>query len=220
MMQKYQNKQGILDAVEREDEHHLIKHAEFLKRIKSGPIELLFLGDSITRRWEENPEVWNYYFKKYAPANFGVGGDTTQNLKWRILNGELEGIDPGIIVLLIGTNNLPSHNETEIVPAIKDIVEIIHKKLPQAKIVLMGILPRNTDDTGRDYMKMIVFINQELKKLEEKEYLNYLDIGKEYIGFDGKVIDKLMPDGLHLVEPGYKIWGSLLLPLIERIHSA
>ena len=216
MINKEQEKPNILVPVERDDEHYIERHATFLKRIEEGPIDLLFIGDSITRRWVEFPDVWNYYFSKYNTANFGVGSDLIQNLKWRILNEELDGIKPKVIVLLIGTNNLPTYSGEEVLKGIKDIVEIIHDKQPDAKIILMGILPRNPDEVKNDYIKTILFINNELAKLEKYNYIYFLDIGDNFIGTDGKVINELMPDGLHLVDPGYKIWGDNLLPVIEK----
>ena len=81
----------------------------------------------------------------------------------------------------------------------------------------MGIFPRNPDDVKNDYIKTISFINIELAKLEKYEYIYFLDIGDKFIGSNGRVIDYLMPDGLHLVEPGYKIWGEFLLSIIKKI---
>lgn len=207
---------SVLEAVERQDEHHIERHAAFLRRITEGPIGLLFLGDSLTRRWAEAPRLWEQYFAKYQPANFGVGSDTVQNLKWRILHGELEGINPGAVVLLIGTNNLPLHNEAEIAAAITDIVTILHQKLAETKLILMGLLPRDADDSSRDYLKSIIAINRELQKLEGLGYVQFLDIGDKFKECGGKVNRTLIPDGLHLVEPGYEIWGESLLPFIEK----
>jgi platelet-activating factor acetylhydrolase IB subunit beta/gamma len=207
---------SVLAAVERRDEHHIERHAVFLRRIKEGPIGLLFLGDSLTRRWAEVPRLWERYFAKYHPANFGVGSDTIQNLKWRILHGELEGISPDVAVLLIGTNNLPQHNEAEVAAGITDIVAILRQKLPEAKLILMGLLPRDADDASRDYLRSITAINRELQKLERLGYVQFLDIGDKFKDCDGKVNRTLMPDGLHMVEPGYEIWGEALLPFIEK----
>ena len=84
-------------------------HASFLKRAKEGPIGLLFLGDSITEGWSKAPEVWTEYYGKYQPANFGIGGDQTQHVIWRITDGELDNIQPKVVVLMLGTNNTGGH---------------------------------------------------------------------------------------------------------------
>src|SRR5687768_6223587 len=81
------------------------RHDMFLYRITQGDVGLLFLGDSITDGWPRSGE-WSWLkFAPYKPANFGIGGDRTEHLLWRITNGELDGIKPKVTVLMIGTNN-------------------------------------------------------------------------------------------------------------------
>lgn len=207
---------NILEPVMRTDDHHKEKHASILNLIKNKKIDLLFLGDSITRRWEDNSELWDKYFKEFNPANLGVGGDATQNLKWRILNGEIDNISPKLAVLLIGTNNLPDYNEKEITKAIIDIINIIHDKLKNSKIILLGLLPRNIDEKKIDYMKMIKYINKELKKLAKNKYIIFYDIGKKYFTKNGKAMTNLIPDGLHPEKKGYEVFGKHLLKIIKR----
>ncbi len=207
---------NFLEPVMRTDDSHEKKHESFLNIIKNKKIDLLFLGDSITRRWEENPELWDKYFREFNPVNFGIGGDTTQNLKWRILNGEIDNISPKLVILLIGTNNLPVNNEKEITEAIIDIINIIHNKLKKSKIILLGILPRNIDDKKIDYMNMIDYINCELKKIEKNKYIIFYDIGKKYFTKNGKAIINLIPDGLHPDKEGYEVFGKQLLKVIKK----
>ncbi|MDI1250851.1 MAG: GDSL-type esterase/lipase family protein, partial [Lacunisphaera sp.] len=118
-------------------------HEKFLARAKSGPIGLLFLGDSITEGWGKAPHVWEYYFGKYQPANFGIGGDQTQHVIWRIENGELDGISPKVVVLMIGTNNSGAHTGEQIAAANRKIIELIRAKIPGVKVLLLAILPRD-----------------------------------------------------------------------------
>lgn len=208
---------------QRTDEHAVERHTTFLKRIQDAPIDLLFLGDSITRRWAEVPQLWERYFGRYCPANFGVGGDAAQNLLWRIQNGELDSIHPRVIVLLIGTNNAPTHSGPEIAAALHKIVAVIQKKLPQTRILLMAILPRGPQSpelAGADqpfYMDIIRAVNGELAKLDNGDTIRFLDIGPAFIGSDGNLISAYLPDGLHLVEPGYIIWGDLMKDLLEKM---
>lgn len=210
-------------ATDRPDEHFIERHATFLERIKEAPIELLFLGDSITRRWAEVPELWNQYFAKYQSANFGVGGDATQNLLWRIQNGEIDNIQPRVIVLLIGTNNAPTNTEKEITAAIYKIIDIIKAKLPETKILLLAILPRgpqrreNADEDNPYYMDIINTVNDELEKLDDGKNIRFLDMGSSFVGPDGNILTSLMPDQLHLIEPGYKIWGELMKDILEEM---
>jgi lysophospholipase L1-like esterase len=208
-------KPDINDSIERLDEHHIERHDFFMNFKLHNKIDLLFIGDSITRRWLEVPHLWNSYFSEFNPANFGVGSDTIQNLKWRILNGELEGISPKVVVLLIGTNNLPLYSEDEVLEGITGIVNIVKEKLPSSKIILMGMLPRDADDQCENYVDMIAGINKKLFKLSQDKNLLFLDIGKEYFDENNKVNRAIIPDGIHLIEPGYKIWGDIIYPLLK-----
>ena len=118
-------------------------HEKFLKEAKEGNIDLLFLGDSITANWTKAPEIWA---KNYAPlhaANFGIGGDRTQHVLWRITNGELDGIHPKVCVLMIGTNNSNSDNAEPIADAITKIVSIVREKTG-AKVLLLAVFPAIT----------------------------------------------------------------------------
>ena len=107
-------------------------HKSFLVQAKKGHIDLLFLGDSITQGWNENT-VWQRFYGPRHAANFGIGGDRTQHVLWRIQNGELEGISPKVTVLMIGTNNLFDDTPDEIVQGIKTIVAEIRPACPKRK---------------------------------------------------------------------------------------
>jgi lysophospholipase L1-like esterase len=208
----------ILKAIERTDDHHMEKHASFLEIIKKQkPVDLLFIGDSITRRWEDNPVIYNRFFSKYKPANFGVGGDCIENLRWRILNGELEGIKPKLVVLHIGTNNLPTHTAEEVCLGIRDIIRIFREKLPESRILLIGLLPRNKDETGRDYMRMIKHVNKNLKQIVINNKVTVIDFKDYFLETASEVKPGLLPDGLHPGEEGFIVLGELLEPYIVRL---
>lgn len=212
--------------VERTDEHFIERHATFLRRIKEGPIGVLFLGDSIMRRWVDVPELWSHYFGNYQPANFGIGGDVTQSLLWRIQNGEIDDIHPRVIVLLIGTNNVPTNTGAEIAAAIGKVVDILRGRLPETKILLVAILPRgpqSRDGAGPDnpyYMDVINLANSELARLDNGNTIRVLDIGPSFIGADGNIIASLMPDLLHLIEPGYRVWAESMRELLQDMLIA
>jgi hypothetical protein len=118
-----------------------VAHAEFLKRSKE-PMDLLFIGDSITAGWSKAPAIWSKYYGQWKPANFGIGGDQTHHVIWRIEDGELDGVKPKVAVLMLGTNNTGAHNAAEIVAANTKIVRMIQQKIPGVKVLLMAIFPR------------------------------------------------------------------------------
>jgi lysophospholipase L1-like esterase len=193
------------------------RHENFLKRAKEGKMDLLFLGDSITEGWGNNA-VWQ---KSYAPlnaANFGIGGDTTENVLWRILNGEIEGLSPKVAVLMIGTNNfgLEGHAPADVAKGITTIVQTLRKKLPTTKILLLGIFPRD-EKPNTESRKKIQKVNEQIAGLDDKKNVRFLDIGPKFTNPDGSIAKEIMPDFLHLSEKGYQIWADAMDPLLKQL---
>jgi lysophospholipase L1-like esterase len=206
-------------------------HEAFLARGKSGPIGALFLGDSITEGWGKAPHIWEHYFGKYQPANFGIGGDQTHHVIWRIENGELDGISPKVVVLMIGTNNSGAHTGEQIADGVKKIVELIRAKLPQTKILLFAIFPRDarrnadgliTDAAIADAGKRVLAndrANQILAKLDDGTNVRFLNINSVFLGRDGRIPWTIMPDQLHPTAAGYQLWAEALQkPLAEAMQ--
>jgi beta-glucosidase len=212
-------------ATPKQDNGQFVKrHESFLARAKAGPIGLLFLGDSITDNWSKAPAIWNKYYAKYDPANFGIGGDTTQNVIWRIEHGELDGIHPRVVVLMIGTNNAGSNDAAEIFAADKKIVGMIRARLPETKVLLLAIFPRgarrNRDGSEDNYVKrmeIINAVNPQLATLDDGVNVRFLDIGAKFLGPDGKIPDAIMGDHLHPTVAGYQIWADAMQPLLSEM---
>ena len=142
-----------IEAIDIEFARELGYRIKLLAIAKEGKAKLVFLGDSITAGWAGNgKEVWPKAFDKYHPANFGIGGDRTQHVLWRLQNGELDGITPKVAVLMIGTNNCDKKTDpADVAAGIKGILELIKTKQPQAKILLLSILPcGEKPNPGRD----------------------------------------------------------------------
>ena len=191
-------------------------HNQFLDRIKKGPpVDLLFIGDSITAGWNSRArDIWDKYYGPGA-ANFGIGGDRTQHILWRITNGELDGIGPKVIVLMIGTNNTGRDSPDQIAAGVEKIVATIRAKLPETKILLMGVLPRM-----KGYEKQgvkIAPINSLISRLDDGKAVRFLDIGERFKDPDGKIPVDLMPDGLHPSAKGYQIWADAMQPLLSEM---
>lgn len=190
-------------------------HEKFLTRAKEGNVDLLFLGDSITQGWNENA-AWKKYFAPHQAANFGIGGDTTRTVLWRITNGELDGISPKAMVLLIGTNNFGLHNDNpeDTLRGVTAVVATLREKLPQAKILLMAVFPRDAKpDT--DFRRRIKTLNEGLAKLGNGDTVHYLDINDKFLAADGTLPKDLMPDALHLSEKGYFVWAEAIDPILK-----
>jgi lysophospholipase L1-like esterase len=179
---------------------------------KQGKAQLVFLGDSITAGWKgkDNQEIWNKAFGEYQPVNFGIGGDRTQHVLWRITNGELEGIKPKAVVLMIGTNNSGADSAAGIAKGITKIVETIREKQPQAKILLLAVFPRGAKAENNAARAKLTEVNQIISKLDDGQHVFYLDIGSKFTQPDGSITKEIMPDALHLSPAGYQIWADAI----------
>jgi lysophospholipase L1-like esterase len=194
------------------------RHDNFLKRAKEGNIDVLFLGDSITEGWGGNA-VWKKHYEPLKAANFGIGGDTTQNVLWRITTGgEIEGVSPKAIVLMIGTNNFGLHGDKpdDVAGGVETIVKTLRTKLPAAKILLLGIFPRDQKAESPIRAK-IKTVNDRIAKLDDKTNIRYLDIGADLSNPDGTLSKEVMPDFLHLSQKGYEIWAEKMNPLLMQL---
>ncbi len=200
-------------------------HESFVQQAKRGNVDLLFLGDSITAGWFWANGGINIWEKCYAPrhaANFGIGWDRTQNVLWRIENGELDGIKPRVVVLLIGTNNCgneddgkPRNSTPEIIEGISTIVHQLRTRLPDSKILLLGLFPRGQkSDPVREQVKAI---NAQIAKLDDGKMVKFMDIGSKFLEPDGTLSRKIMPDLLHPSEKGYQIWSDAMAGTLDAM---
>ncbi len=185
-------------------------HEKFVAIAKEGTAELVFLGDSITAGWNSKKDIWETAFGKYKPANFGIGGDRTQHVLWRIENGELEGIKPKGVVLMIGTNNSGSDSAEGIAKGITKIVATIRDKQPQAKILLLAVFPRGEKASPNPGREKLAQVNTMIAKLDDGKHVHYLDIGPKFLQEDASISKEIMPDYLHLSAAGYQIWADAI----------
>lgn len=217
-------------AFQKQDEgKFLALHESFLARGKSGPVGLLFLGDSITAGWKNAPHIWQAYYGKYQPANFGIGGDRTQNLIWQIEHGELDGIAPKVTVLMIGTNNSGVYNAEEISAATRKIVAMIRAKLPETRVLVLGILPRGPrpDKAGAITPEAIAdaarrkltidAVNRDVARLDDGKSIRFLDMSAAFLGQDGKIPYPIMPDQLHPNAAGYQLWADAMQAMLDTM---
>lgn len=198
----------------------LNRHEAFVAIAHQGGCEVLFLGDSITDGWRTHGrESWNECFAPLEAANFGLSGDRTQQLLWRVQHGELDGPMPKVVVLLIGTNNLdpglgensltPRNTATEIAAGITAVVDSIRELLPETRVLLLGILPRGSRDAP--VRQEIAAINTVIRLLDDGgRSITFFDAGPLFVASDGSIKADYMPDQLHLSAAGYRILASAL----------
>ncbi|NEO86472.1 MAG: hypothetical protein F6J87_19760 [Spirulina sp. SIO3F2] len=190
-------------------------HSEDVAIAEAGEAKLLFWGNSITQGWSWT-QVWAEQFAPLGAANFGIGGDTTQNLLWRLDNGSVSALNPEKIVLLIGTNNfgLSHHDPQEVSDGVTAVVDKLLTVYPEADILLMAIFPRD-ENAEHPTRAKIRTVNQSLQPLGDLERVTYLDIGEQFLLPDGTLSQELMPDFLHLSEAGYEIWAGAVLQWLD-----
>jgi len=212
----------------RTDANSLEAHAELLAKAKQSGIDLYFEGDSITRRWGalDYPDLlanWKQNFFGWNAADFGWGGDRTQNILWRLQNGELDGVNPKVVVLLAGTNNVGDRSAPggvqvradDITRGIQAIVRLIQEKAPSASIIVTGIFPRNDDMA---FVPVIEKINQNLARLADGQKIRFLNINGKLAGADGRLLEGMMNwDKLHPTTKTYQLWADALRPMLSEM---
>ena len=188
------------------------KHQANLEVAKQGDANVLFMGDSITDFWR-NPEgayagkpVLDKYFGQWKVANFGIAGDTTQGVLYRLKNGEGKGFSPRAVMLMIGTNNTGRNSAAEIAEGIGAVVLELQRDFPSAKILLLGVFPRGR--AADPVRATIAEINKTIAKLHDGSRVHYLDIGNAFLDADGNIPTDVMSDGLHPTTKGYEIWAK------------
>ena len=190
-----------------------------MDRAKDKGIQLVFLGDSITDFWANRGKaVWEQFYAKYDAANFGVSGEHTEHTLGHIVGGILDGLKPKVVVIMIGTNNI-GHIANELprwtAAGIKKIVTTVHEKLPDAKVLLLGVFPREGKESR--HRKQIEEINEIISKLDDGRKTRYLDLTAKFTDANGEIPKDIMPDGLHPNAAGYKIWAEAMQLLLDEM---
>jgi lysophospholipase L1-like esterase len=207
------------------DQRFIARHESFVAEAKKGNVDLLLVGDFLTDDWRGNNKnkvkaIYDTAFGAYRPANFGQGGDYTQHVLWRLQNGELEGIKPKVVMLMIGgTNGSNGDDPAQVAAAVRAIIDTIRQRVPDARVLLLGVPPW-VEKAGKLRTRHTA-VNPLLAKLDDGgKTVRYVDIGPRLIGPDGTVSKELMPDGVHLSEKGYQIWADAVAEPLKELMAA
>ncbi len=184
--------------------------------VKKEKYPLIFIGDSITHSWEgDGKKIWAEYYAPRNALNLGFSGDLTEHVLWRLQNGNFEGQEPKVCVLLIGTNNFRANPPSEIAMGIGAIVDEIRKQSPTSKVLILAIFPRfERPDALREGL---ADASRRASKWADGEHVFYLDIGEAFLDDDGTLPEDVMPDFLHPNEKGYRIWAEAMEPTLRRL---
>ena len=212
------------------DANWVKRHEGFVEIARKGGVNVLFIGDSITDFWRR-PEphtggkpVWDREYAPLGAANFGISGDRTQHVLWRLQNGELEGIKPKVVVLMIGTNNTgferdnttPRNTPAETIEGVRAIVDTLRAKLPATRILLLAIFPR-AEKPDHPQRKQVAEINAAIAKLADGRNVRFLDLGPKFLTADGTMTKDIMPDFLHPGIKGYEIWADAMRDTLAQM---
>ncbi len=180
--------------------------------------KVIFIGDSITQGWEgSGKDVWAKYYARRNALNLGIGSDHTQHVLWRLDHGNLEGLNPKVAVVLIGVNNAP-HDENSprmILEGVQAVVKKLRERLPQTKVLLLGIFPFREDFSSQ--RGKVLQVNQALHKLDDGEWVRFLDFGHLFVEADGRISKRIMPDFVHLTPEGYRMWAEAIEPTLAKM---
>lgn len=215
---------SAVKPVPREQAAQMARHEKINERAKQGNIDLIFLGDSITQGWEgSGKDVWDKHYASRKSANMGIGGDRTQHVLWRLDNGNIDGLSPKLVVLMIGTNNSNREDNTaeEIADGIKAIVKKLRDKLPQSKILLLAVFPRGDKLDPQGLPNPQRAKNARASELASQAadgtMVHFLDVGPKFLEADGALSREIMPDLLHLSPKGYSIWAEAIEPKVKEL---
>ncbi|MFM9086680.1 MAG: GDSL-type esterase/lipase family protein [Cyanobium sp.] len=192
------------------------KHEEFCSLAALGEADVLLLGDSITEGWRTGAgrNAWEKEFGTYRTANFGISGDRTHQIHWRLENGEMGSLHPKLVILLAGTNNLACKESKEmIVESMELIINALQAMSPAATILLLGILPRGR--RGSRIRHQVLDVNGALENLSNDRGLTFLDCGHRFLLEEGTIPKELMPDKLHLSSSGYEVLADALRGVVH-----
>ena len=216
---KYRAHSAILRADRNNQEWWKKRHAQKVAEARKQPHDLIFIGDSITHSWENaGKTTWEKYYGERKALNLGFSGDRTEHVLWRINNRELQKQkNAKAIVMMIGTNNTghSQQDPSETADGIERILSALRARCPQAKVLLLGIFPRDHKPDGK-LRQINNAINERIAKLADGERVHFMDIGGKFLDKDGVLPKEIMPDFLHPKAEGYRIWAEAIEPKLRE----
>lgn len=216
---------ATLPVVRSGNEPWLKRHEGFVEIARTPQrCELLFLGDSITDHWRsKGKEIWDREYAPHGAVNFGISGDRTQHLLWRLQNGETGLLQPKVIVMMIGTNNIGFESDKktvrntapQIAEGIKANVDFLRRQWPKAKILLLAVFPRSGPNSPA--RADVLEVNRRIARFDDGRHVFFLDIGPRFLEPDGSISKDIMADLLHPTPRGYEIWREAMAPTLARL---
>ncbi|WP_299495017.1 GDSL-type esterase/lipase family protein [uncultured Shewanella sp.] len=193
------------------------RHFDILSRHQQNHVspDVILMGDSIMQQWEQaGGKVLQHWTEKLTIHNLGFSGDKIQHALWRVQNGQLDNINPALLLLNIGTNNIFDHTAEEIALGVKQLVHQIQYKQPKVKILLHRLFPRG--EKGSDERQKVTQASSLYSNLNTNKLINYIDINDIFLSYQGNIPRDIMHDKLHLTPKAYALWLQHLQPYFEQ----
>ena len=192
------------------------RHEAMNAKAKAGDIDLIYIGDSIVQFFEtKGRDVWNRYYTPRKALNLGISADRTQHVLWRLDHGNIDGIAPKLAIVMIGQNNGGHNSAEEIAQGVTAIVDRIRSKLPETKILLLGIFQRREKPSPE--REVLAKANKILSRLDDGKTIHFMDINNLFVQADGTITSDLMPDFEHPSAKGYQLWSETIEPVVARL---
>jgi lysophospholipase L1-like esterase len=192
------------------------QHEANVALAKQGGIDLYFEGDASVERWSgAGKPVWDREFAGWRPANFAIPGDKTENVLWRLENGELAGVKATVFVLMIGANNQSADSPEQTAAGIAAILQTMRQADPAARILLLGILPRSTPDSRA--RKTNDAVDALIARFDDGKHVTFMNLGPKFTDSDGNLRPDLFDNSrTYLSEKGYEVWADAIKPVLAQ----
>ncbi len=198
----------------------LKRHEAYVQRARElQHARVVFLGDSITEGWAgAGRAAWDRDFAPLPALNLGISGDEVQHVHWRVRNGEIDGLDPAAVVLLIGTNNIGNvgHKAPDVAQGVEALLGAVRERLPRATVLLHAIFPRAAKPDAPHRLE-VADTNRRLPALCDGQSVRFLDLTDRFVESDGTISPEVMPDALHLSPLAYGRWAEAIGPVLREI---
>ena len=192
------------------------RHEAINEKARQGHIDLIYVGDSIVQHYDnQGREVWEHYYAPRHALNLGISGDRTEHVLWRLDHGNIDGLSPKLAIVMIGQNNGGHNTGEEIGEGVTAVVQKLRNRLPDTRILLLGIFQRREKPTPE--RAVLAKANEIITKLADGKNIFYLDINSVFVRPDGTISRTLMPDFEHPSPLGHRLWAEAIEPKVAEL---
>lgn len=192
------------------------RHESMNEQARQGHIDLIYVGDSIVEHFHNRGKaVWEHYYEGRHALNLGIGGDRTEHVLWRLDHGNIDGLSPKLAIVMIGQNNGGHNTAEEIAEGVTAVVQRLRTRLPNTRILLLGIFQRREKPTPE--RAVLARANEIISRLADGKTIFYVDINHLFVQPDGSIPRTLMYDFEHPTPLGHRVWAEAIEPKVAEL---